>query len=118
MLMALASAAAEANNESRKGYPPRLMTPEEHADRLAIVRRAVMAVEELPEANERRPILAASLAVLGASTRHWRSLAGSISSSSEGRPSTRPGRVADQPGTDQSGKDRRRPHDGPRGRTG
>jgi RNA polymerase sigma factor (sigma-70 family) len=66
MLMELASAAADANSESRKGYPPRSLSPQEHADRLAVVRRAVAAAEELPEVNERRPILAASLAALGA----------------------------------------------------
>jgi len=67
MLMELASAAADANRESRfADDPPRSMTAGTRAARLALVRRAVAAVEELPAANERRPILAASLAMLAA----------------------------------------------------
>jgi RNA polymerase sigma factor (sigma-70 family) len=67
MLMELASAAADANHESRFAKdPPRPMTAGRRAARLALVRRAVVAVEELPKANERRPILAVSLAMLGA----------------------------------------------------
>jgi tetratricopeptide (TPR) repeat protein len=66
MLARLASAAADANHESRRDAPRRAMTAEEHAARLALVRRAVAAVESLPEPNEHRTTLAASLAVLGA----------------------------------------------------
>jgi RNA polymerase sigma factor (sigma-70 family) len=67
MLMELASAAADTNHESRHGDdPPRIFTAGQRATRLELVRRAVAAVEELPEANERRPILAVSLAKLGA----------------------------------------------------
>jgi RNA polymerase sigma factor (sigma-70 family) len=67
MLMELASAASDANHESRDGNdPPRHLTDGQRAARLALVRRAVEAVEAVPEANERRPILAVSLAVLGA----------------------------------------------------
>ena len=65
MLARLASAAADANHESRRDAPRR-MTAEGRAARLALVRRAVAAVEALPEPNEHRPTLAASLAVLGA----------------------------------------------------
>jgi hypothetical protein len=66
MLTQLASAAADSNHESRKDAPRRTLTAAEHAARLALVLRAVAAVETLPEPNEHRPILAASLGVLGA----------------------------------------------------
>jgi RNA polymerase sigma factor (sigma-70 family) len=67
MLTRLASAAADSNHESRAADDPRrTMTAEELPARLALVRRAVAAVEALPEAHEHRPSLAASLAMLGA----------------------------------------------------
>jgi RNA polymerase sigma factor (sigma-70 family) len=66
MLAQLASAAADANHESRRDAPRRAMTAEERAARLALVRRAATAVEELPEPNEHRITLAASLAAIGA----------------------------------------------------
>jgi RNA polymerase sigma factor (sigma-70 family) len=65
MLAQLASAAADANHESRRGAPRRAMTVDESKARLALVRRAVAAVEGLPDPNEHRPTLAASLAMLG-----------------------------------------------------
>jgi tetratricopeptide (TPR) repeat protein len=67
MLADLASAAADANHQSRAGLDPaRPMTAEEKVARLAIVRRAVEAVEALPDPSEHRPSLAASLSRLGA----------------------------------------------------
>jgi RNA polymerase sigma factor (sigma-70 family) len=67
MLTSLAYAAADANHQSRSGLdPPRPMTADEKAIRLAIVRRAVAAVEALPDPNEHRSSLAASLGELGA----------------------------------------------------
>ena len=68
MLARLASAAADANHESRQDAPRRAITAEERAVRLALVRRAAAAVEGLPEPNEHRTTLAVSLAVLGAFT--------------------------------------------------
>src|SRR5438874_6542071 len=63
----LASAAADESDQGRSGSdPPRPMTDDEKATRLAIVRRAVSAVEALPDPNEFRPLLAASLGQLGA----------------------------------------------------
>jgi RNA polymerase sigma factor (sigma-70 family) len=62
MLTQLASAAADANHQSRSGLdPPRPMTADEKAIRLALVRRAVAAVEALPDPNAHRPSLAVSL---------------------------------------------------------
>jgi hypothetical protein len=67
MLTELASAAADENHQSRSGMdPPRRMTADEQATRLAIVRRAVAAVEALPDPNDHRPSLAAALSQLGA----------------------------------------------------
>jgi tetratricopeptide (TPR) repeat protein len=67
MLTYLASAAADSNHESRQADDPaRSFTPEERAARLAIVRRAVESVESLPDSDQYRPKLAASLSQLGA----------------------------------------------------
>ncbi len=67
LLAKLASAAADDNHQSRAGIDPaRPMTADEKAACLAIVRRAVAAVEALPDANEFCPSLAASLGQLGA----------------------------------------------------
>jgi RNA polymerase sigma factor (sigma-70 family) len=67
MLTSLAYAASDANHQSRSGLdPPRPMAAEEKTIRLAIVRRAVAAVEALPDPNEHRPSLAVSLGELGA----------------------------------------------------
>jgi RNA polymerase sigma factor (sigma-70 family) len=66
MLAHLASAAADANHEGRHDAPPRAWIAEERGARLMLVRRAVAAVEALPEPNDHRPTLAASLAMLGA----------------------------------------------------
>jgi RNA polymerase sigma-70 factor (ECF subfamily) len=67
MLTHLASVAADDNHQSRAGIDPaRPMTADEKAARLAIVRRAVAAVEALPDPNEHRPSLATSLGQLGA----------------------------------------------------
>jgi hypothetical protein len=46
--------------------PPRPMTADEKSTRLAIVHRAVAAVEALPDPNEHRPSLAIALGQLGA----------------------------------------------------
>ena len=67
LLTELASAAADANHQSRSGLdPPRPMVAQEKAIRLAAVRRAVSIVESLPDPNEHRPSLAVSLSQLGA----------------------------------------------------
>ena len=66
MLANLASAAADDNSQSHYGLdPPRRMTADEKAIRLAIVRRAVEAAEALPDTSSRSS-LAASLGQLGA----------------------------------------------------
>ena len=66
LLTKLASAAADDNHQSRYGLdPPRRMTADEKAIRLAIVRRAVAAVEALPDPSEHRSSLATSLGQLG-----------------------------------------------------
>ena len=67
MMTNLAYAAADGNHQNRSGLdPPRPFTPQERATRLAVVRRAVAAVEALPEPNGHRVSLAAALGELGA----------------------------------------------------
>ena len=66
MLTKLASAAADDNQQSRHGYPTRLMSNDEKATRLAIVRRAVKAAEALSDTSENRVAWATALGELGA----------------------------------------------------
>ena len=67
MLSNLAYFIADGNHNRRSGLdPPRVLTAEERASRLAVVRRVVAIVEALPEPNSNRASLVASLGELGA----------------------------------------------------
>ncbi len=67
MLAELAYWAADGNHQSRSGLdPPRPMAADERMTHLGVVRRAVVAVEALPEPNQHRVSLATALGELGA----------------------------------------------------
>jgi RNA polymerase sigma factor (sigma-70 family) len=67
MMAELAYFAADGNHQSRSGLdPPRPLTAVELATALGVVRRAVAAVEALPEPNQHRTLLATALGELGA----------------------------------------------------
>ena len=58
---------ADGNHNRRSGLdPPRVLTAEERASGLAVVRRIVAIVEALPEPNSNRPSMVAALGELGA----------------------------------------------------
>ncbi len=67
MLTELAYQAADGNHNRRSGLdPPRVLTAEERASCLAVVRRVVATVESLPEPDSHRASLVAALGELGA----------------------------------------------------
>jgi tetratricopeptide (TPR) repeat protein len=67
MLQDLAYFAADGNHDRRSGLdPPRVLSAEERASCLAVVRPIVAIVESLPEPNDHRASLVAALGELGA----------------------------------------------------
>ena len=67
MLQDIAYFAADGNHNRRSGLdPPRVLSAEERASCLAVVRRIVATVESLPEPDDHRASLVASLGELGA----------------------------------------------------